>query len=260
MDESVLRIEEAVNETCPWSGKPIAADSLTRYAGAVVGFCNPGCRDKFEAATALFDAAVTAGPTLAAMAGRAPAAATLDEATLVVIDAQEEYRSGALGLAGVAGAVARLERLLGAARDAGTPVVHVVHRGRPGGLFDPAGPGGGILPELAPRAGEPVVAKTLPNAFTGTELAERLREAGRPAVLLAGFMTHNCVEATARAALDRGMPAAVVADATTTRALPDPLGGPALTAEEVQRASLAGLADRTAAITTVAEVLAHHAA
>ena len=53
-----LRIEDAVNETCPWSGKPIAADSLTFYRGHVVGFCNPGCRDKFEAATRHFEAAL----------------------------------------------------------------------------------------------------------------------------------------------------------------------------------------------------------
>ena len=56
--DAKLKIEDAVNETCPWSGKPIAADSLTEYRGAVVGFCNPGCRDKFEAATRLFDAAM----------------------------------------------------------------------------------------------------------------------------------------------------------------------------------------------------------
>ena len=55
MPENALRLEDAVNETCPWSGKPITADSLTVYKGAVVGFCNPGCRDKFEQATALFD-------------------------------------------------------------------------------------------------------------------------------------------------------------------------------------------------------------
>jgi hypothetical protein len=54
-----LRIEDAVNETCPWSGKPISADSLTLYRGAVVGFCNPGCRDKFETAMRLFDAALS---------------------------------------------------------------------------------------------------------------------------------------------------------------------------------------------------------
>src|SRR6185312_16168085 len=50
-------IEEAVNQTCPWSGKPVSADALTRYEGATVGFCNPGCRDKFETAVRHFDAA-----------------------------------------------------------------------------------------------------------------------------------------------------------------------------------------------------------
>jgi hypothetical protein len=55
-----LRLEDAVNETCPWSGKPIAADALTRYRGAVVGFCNPGCRDKFEQAVRAFEDALRA--------------------------------------------------------------------------------------------------------------------------------------------------------------------------------------------------------
>ncbi|MEX6724453.1 glutathione S-transferase [Parapedomonas caeni] len=49
------RLADCVNETCPWSGKPVQADSLTRYRGRVVGFCNPGCRDKFDAATQAFD-------------------------------------------------------------------------------------------------------------------------------------------------------------------------------------------------------------
>jgi hypothetical protein len=58
MSDDALRIEDAVNETCPWSGKPIAADSLTLYRDAVVGFCNPGCRDKFKAAAEHFDDAL----------------------------------------------------------------------------------------------------------------------------------------------------------------------------------------------------------
>lgn len=53
-----LKIEDCVNETCPWSGKPVSADSLTEYRGRVIGFCNPGCRDKFESATAHFDKAI----------------------------------------------------------------------------------------------------------------------------------------------------------------------------------------------------------
>jgi hypothetical protein len=53
-----LKLENCVNERCPWSGDPVSADSLTLYKGEVVGFCNTGCRDKFEAATKAFDAQI----------------------------------------------------------------------------------------------------------------------------------------------------------------------------------------------------------
>ena len=53
-----LRLEDCVNDVCPWSGRPVSADSLTLYRGKVVGFCNTGCRDKFETATAAFDAKI----------------------------------------------------------------------------------------------------------------------------------------------------------------------------------------------------------
>jgi len=58
---SSLRLKDAVNENCPWSGKPIAADALTLYKGKVVGFCNPGCRDKFEKALSMFDGVLSKG-------------------------------------------------------------------------------------------------------------------------------------------------------------------------------------------------------
>lgn len=57
---SGLRLEDAVNEVCPWSGDPVSADALTLYRGQVVGFCNSGCRDKFEKATKAFDLALAA--------------------------------------------------------------------------------------------------------------------------------------------------------------------------------------------------------
>jgi hypothetical protein len=53
-----LQLEDCINTVCPWSGKPVSADSLTRYRGEVVGFCNTGCRDKFDAATNAFDAKI----------------------------------------------------------------------------------------------------------------------------------------------------------------------------------------------------------
>ncbi|WP_294247135.1 glutathione S-transferase [uncultured Sphingomonas sp.] len=59
---SAPRREDAVNNVCPWSGKPISGDGLTVYRGAVVGFCNPGCRDKFDAAIAAFDRAIETRP------------------------------------------------------------------------------------------------------------------------------------------------------------------------------------------------------
>ena len=45
---TALNIDDCINETCPWSGKPVQADSLALYGDDVVGFCNPGCRDKFK--------------------------------------------------------------------------------------------------------------------------------------------------------------------------------------------------------------------
>lgn len=56
---SDLKLEDAVNQTCPWSGEAVSADSLTIYKGSVVGFCNTGCRDKFEKAVMHFEAALS---------------------------------------------------------------------------------------------------------------------------------------------------------------------------------------------------------
>ena len=56
MDE--LKLEDCINETCPWSGDPVAADSLTTYNGHVGGLCNTGCRDKFVAAIKHFELAL----------------------------------------------------------------------------------------------------------------------------------------------------------------------------------------------------------
>ncbi len=53
-----LQLSQVINETCPWSGQAVSEDSLTYYRGQVVGFCNTGCRDKFEKAVSHFDAAL----------------------------------------------------------------------------------------------------------------------------------------------------------------------------------------------------------
>jgi len=52
------KLEDCLNEVCPWSGKPVSADSLMLYGGQTIGFCNPGCRDKFLKASSMFDALI----------------------------------------------------------------------------------------------------------------------------------------------------------------------------------------------------------
>ena len=53
-----LKLEDCINTDCPWSGKPVRQDSLTEYKGRVVGFCNPGCKEKFESAVRHFEGAL----------------------------------------------------------------------------------------------------------------------------------------------------------------------------------------------------------
>ena len=167
----------------------------------------------------------------------------LDRSTLVIIDAQMEYVTGKLPLSGVGAALDEIAALLDLARRNGVPVIHVAHHAPPGRpLFDPEGPFAAIAPEARPLEGEPVVVKSLPNAFAHTDLAERLKETGRPELILAGFMTHNCVYATAMSALDHGYRSSIVAAATATRDLGD------VPAAQVQRGVLAGLSDRAAII------------
>lgn len=192
--------------------------------------------------------------TLLQMAGANPAPATLADAAVIIIDAQNEYVTGKLALPGVNEALARIADLIAAARKAGAPVIHVAQRGRPGGLFDPEQDVFKFAAQAAPQAGEAVVEKPLPNAFARTDLDEKLKATGRKSLVIAGFMTHMCVSATARSAVDHGYTVTVAADAAATRDLPDPLGGADLAAADIHRTALAELADRFAVIAQTADI------
>ncbi|GAA0566872.1 isochorismatase family protein [Caenispirillum bisanense] len=156
-------------------------------------------------------AAPAAPLTLLAMAGLNLTPSRLADAVLLLIDCQNEYLQGPLALPGAAAAADEAAALLRRARAAGTPVVHVVHQGGAGGPFDPEAPRGAIMDAVAAAPGEAVVPKRLPNAFAGTDLQARLRATGRSELIVVGFMTHMCVSATVRAALDHGCRSTVVA-------------------------------------------------
>ncbi|WP_460031492.1 cysteine hydrolase family protein [Megalodesulfovibrio paquesii] len=198
--------------------------------------------------------------TLLAMAGLSPIPAGIAHSAVVLVDYQQEYVDGALPLVGIAAALEQARALLLRARQLGAPIIHVVHAGAPGGPFDRSAPRGQIVACLQPAPGELVLEKKLPNSFAGTPLAAALAETGRKAWILAGCMTHMCLSATARAALDLALPCglpAIPAAACVTRDLPDPLsdplpaaqGGPGIIpAAVLHRAALAALADRFARV------------
>jgi nicotinamidase-related amidase len=185
--------------------------------------------------------------TLRDLAGASATPPKLADSTLVLIDAQQEYVTGRLPLAGVEAALREAGALLAAARAAGATVVHVQHKGRAGGLFDPDGPYFAINEAVAPRPGESLVHKGLPNAFAGTDLEALLKAGGARSLVFAGFMTHMCISSSVRAALDLGYASTVVAGACATRDLPDGQGG-VVTAASLHRAEMAALADRFALI------------
>ncbi|MES2818917.1 MAG: cysteine hydrolase family protein [Pseudomonadota bacterium] len=183
--------------------------------------------------------------TLYQLTGRGHAAASLGHASLLIIDAQEEYRSGVLRLPGLDAALGEIASLLAAARAAGTALVHIKHLGIPGGLLDPQGPRGQHLPEAAPLPGEAVVEKRLPNAFAGTDLHERLQALGHLDLIICGFMTHSSVSSTVRAAKDYGYRCTLVDAACATRDLPGS-DGQVVAADTVHRSEMIALADNFA--------------
>jgi len=183
--------------------------------------------------------------TMLQMSGMAPTPATMADGVLVIVDAQREYTDGLLPLPGVSVAIDALAVLLDKARRAGAPIVHIRHKG-PGKAFNPSSSGFEIVKQLAPRDGETIVDKGLPNSFAGTDLGKYLTATGRKNLIVGGFMTHMCVSATIRSATDHGYMSTVAADTVATRDLPDATGGATVTADAINKITLAALADRFA--------------
>lgn len=171
---------------------------------------------------------------------------------VVLIDYQNEYCQGPLALPDEAAASNAARQLRAWADQSGIAVIHVLHRAPATAvIFAADSSGAAPISGLVPAAGEAIIHKHLPSAFTGTELADQLQAGGIETLLVAGYMTHNCVDSTAREAFHRGYRVGVVADASATRDLPGP-DGKTISAATVHAAVLAGLGDRIAEIVEVA--------
>lgn len=174
--------------------------------------------------------------------------------SLLLVDLQRDYLPGGrLPLVDADRAVERAALLLGAARLVGAPVVHVRHLStRPDAAFFLPGTDGALIaPAVAPASGERVVEKHMPNSFLGTGLAAALEAEGVDRLIVAGMMTHMCVDATVRAAVDLGYDVVLAADACATRDLE--WQGRTVPAPDVQAAFLAALDRRYGKVVSSAE-------
>ncbi|MEU2058930.1 isochorismatase family protein [Streptomyces sp. NPDC013455] len=167
--------------------------------------------------------------------------ASLAGSTLIMVDYQNTYTRGVMELTGWDAALDAAADLLARARAAGARVVHVVNDGGAGSPYDIRAEIGAIHPRVAPADGEPVVVKHTPNAFLDTDLAEHVDAAGGKDVVIAGFMTHMCVLATAQGAFLRGNRPTVVADASATRPLRTAVAE--VPAEQIHHGALATVSD-----------------
>ncbi len=136
----------------------------------------------------------------------------------------------------------KMAALLAHWRERRWPVFHIRHAStdpkstyRPGqALFE-------FKKEVTPVEGEEIVKKSTNSAFIGTNLEEVLRLRGITQVVIAGVITNNSVEATARMSGNLGFQTFVASDATATFGRRD-FARRWRTADEVHAMSLANLA------------------
>ncbi|HNT75390.1 MAG TPA: cysteine hydrolase family protein [Anaerolineae bacterium] len=176
---------------------------------------------------------------------------------LLLIDIQNDYFiGGKMELQGSSEAARMAGRLLAFFRQHQWPITHIQHLSvRPGAtFFIPETPGADIYPGVKPLPGEMVIQKHYPNSFRETILLAHLQQWGIQRLVVAGMMTHMCVDATVRAAADYGYDCRIIQDACATRSLE--LGNYRVSASDVHTAFLAALNGTYGRVMTADAVLA----
>ena len=166
----------------------------------------------------------------------------MPDTALVIIDIQNDYfPGGAMELEGSDAAAQKASEVLRKFRQSNSPIIHVRHSSvRPGSTFFlPGTKGADIHASVAPVGGETVIEKNFPNAFRNTALKESLEKNGIQNLVVAGMMTHMCVDASVRHAADQGFKVTLLGDACATRA--QSYGGEKVPARQVHAAFLAAL-------------------
>jgi nicotinamidase-related amidase len=161
---------------------------------------------------------------------------------LVLVDIQNDYfEGGKMPLEGSRKAAQTAERLVSLFRKNRLPVVHIQHVSAQAGatFFIPNTPGVEIHAAVKPLETETVIQKHFPNSFRETGLLAHLQQKGIRRLIIAGMMTHMCVDATTRAATDLGFRCLIAQDGCATRSLK--FQNRVIPAEDVHGAFLAAL-------------------
>ena len=189
----------------------------------------------------------TASQTLREITGMGFTPAPLKESALVMVDCQNTYRRGVMQLSHVEPAILVAQQLLQMARDLHIPIIHIQHDAGVGTPYDVTAEIGQISDEVAPKNGESVITKNYPNSFIATPLEAQLKALQIEHVVLAGFMTHMCINSTARGAFNLGFKPTVVASACATRSLVGP-NGKVIDAQTMHDSALAAIRDLFAVV------------
>ena len=166
----------------------------------------------------------------------------MPDTALLIIDIQNDYfPGGAMELEGADAAGEKASAILRRFRERSDPIIHVRHTSvRPGSTFFLPGTRGAEIHEsVRPQGGETVIEKNFPNSFRNTPLREKLDGLGVKNLVVAGMMTHMCVDASVRHAADLGYKITLLGDACATRA--QSYGGEKVPARQVHAAFLAAL-------------------
>lgn len=196
----------------------------------------------------------TEAPSFRQLVGIPPSTASIQDSTLIIIDAQNEYASGKLALHNITPSRKVIADLLTRYRRSshhGKNIVHVVHEVPAGApVFTPDTPLAAEFDELKPAAGEKVVKKSFASCFAQTDLHTYLQGLGPVAkkIVLVGYMAHVCVSTTARAGEELQYEVIVVSDGVADRHIPG------VQAESLVSVVLSELADGFATVLRAAEI------
>jgi nicotinamidase-related amidase len=113
------------------------------------------------------------------------------------------------------GVIARINLLTAMVRKQCGKVIWIRHCGKTGDGFERHTEGWSFLPELSCHRDDAVIEKTLNDPFVGTSLQQNLERIAPDRVLVAGWATDSCVDATIRSAISNDYHVVVVSDAHT---------------------------------------------